>query len=203
MIWNRHLELLETSPHSVMSASQNAWTNDSDEQFLERYKNFSAKEHGTFLHAKAAEDIKFGISEGIFRPANGKTYETYVNDAIHYRMEVEQPLVYNPYKETEPVAYATCDAISFRRNLLRIHDLKTGKTPAKMKQLEVYAAYFCLEYNHKPGLINMEFRIYQNDTIFVMNKKNDPEIVEDVARVMDQIKRKTEVIYKYLHMEEI
>ena len=35
--------------------------------------------------------------------------------------------------------FGTADAISFRNNVLRIHDLKTGKGPVHMEQLEVYA----------------------------------------------------------------
>jgi len=49
--------------------------------------------------------------------------------------------------------------------ILRIHDLKTGTTPARMEQLEVYAAFFCLEYKIKPGDIDFELRIYQNDEV--------------------------------------
>jgi hypothetical protein len=34
-----------------------------------------------------------------------------------------------------------------------------------MKQLYVYAAYFCLEYGFKPYEIEGELRLYQNDAI--------------------------------------
>ena len=56
--------------------------------------------------------------------------------------------------------FGTADAIAFRGDLLRIHDLKTGAIPAHMEQLEVYAALFCLEYKIKPADIRMELRLY-------------------------------------------
>lgn len=63
--------------------------------------------------------------------------------------------------------FGTADAISFRNNFLRIHDLKTGVVPAHMEQLEIYAALFCLEYRVKPMDISMELRIYQNDDVLI------------------------------------
>lgn len=38
--------------------------------------------------------------------------------------------------------FGTADSIAFDKNMLRIHDLKTGRRPAKMEQLMVYAALF-------------------------------------------------------------
>ena len=78
--------------------------------------------------------------------------------------------------------FGTADAISFRNNMLRIHDLKTGSTPVKMEQLEIYAALFCLEYKIKPGEIDMELRIYQNDEVLVHNPT-----AEDILPIMDRI----------------
>ena len=65
---------------------------------------------------------------------------------------------------------------------LRIHDLKTGETPAKMEQLMVYAALFCLEYDYKPQDIQMELRIYQSDEVLVHNPT-----IEDIFPIMDRI----------------
>ena len=65
---------------------------------------------------------------------------------------------------------------------MRIHDLKTGKRPVHMEQLEIYAALFCLEYKVKPGDIRMELRIYQNDEILV----HEPT-AEDILPIMDKI----------------
>jgi hypothetical protein len=83
----------------------------------------------------------------------------YVNDAIGFRMTPEQPLYYSNN------CFGTTDAICFRQKTLRIHDLKTGSSLTSMKQLEIYAAIFCLEYSEIPEAI--ELRIYQNDQIIV------------------------------------
>ena len=66
-------------------------------------------------------------------------------------------------------AFGTADAISFRNNTLRIHDLKNGRTPASIKQLEIYAALFCLEYSFNPRDIDIELRLYQLDEVLVEN----------------------------------
>ena len=69
---------------------------------------------------------------------------TYVNDAIGFRMKPEVILAYSDF------CFGTADAISFRNDILRVHDLKTGSRPAHMEQLLVYAALYCLEYKVKP-----------------------------------------------------
>lgn len=76
----------------------------------------------------------------------------------------------------------TADAISFRNNFLRIHDLKTGTRPVHIEQLEIYAALFCLEYKVKPTDIKIELRIYQNDEILV----HEPE-AEEIIVIMNKI----------------
>jgi hypothetical protein len=78
--------------------------------------------------------------------------------------------------------FGTADCISFKNNTLRIHDLKTGVTATSMKQLEVYAALFCLEYNYKPYQISIELRIYQNDDVEIYTPQN-----EDIVHIMDKI----------------
>jgi hypothetical protein len=75
--------------------------------------------------------------------------------------------------------------------MLRIHDLKTGITPAKMEQLLIYAALFCLEYKVKPGTIKSELRIYQNDDILIF----EPE-ADDILPVMSKIKHCDEILNK-------
>lgn len=76
----------------------------------------------------------------------------------------------------------TADAISFRNNVLRIHDLKTGVRPVHIEQLEIYAALFCLEYKIKPADIKIELRIYQNDEVLI----HEPE-PEDILQIMNKI----------------
>lgn len=101
----------------------------------------------------------------------------YVNDAIGFGMTPEQVLYYSPN------CFGTADTISFKKNILRIHDLKTGETKASLHQLEVYAALFCLEYDIKPGeLDDIELRIYQNDDVLVGHPQAD-----DILPIMDSI----------------
>ena len=91
----------------------------------------------------------------------------YVNDAIGFKMKPEQILFYS-YN-----CFGTADAICFRDDFLRIHDLKTGVTPAHIEQLEVYAALFCLEYHIDPAKIEIELRLYQSNDILVHNPGAD------------------------------
>lgn len=100
----------------------------------------------------------------------------YVNDALKYGMEPEVLLYYSKY------CYGTADAIGYSDGKLRIHDLKTGVTPAHMDQLKIYAAIFCLEYDVVPGDIEFELRIYQNDEVVV-----DKTPTDEIAHVMDRI----------------
>ena len=155
MNFMRHLNL--EGLHAPFSPSQPSWIRYDDDKAIEVYMNRKASEMGTRLHAWAKDTIDLGLKQ----PRTKKTLYAYVNDAIGYRMETEVVLFYSER------FFGTADAISFRNNLLRIHDLKTGKHPANMEQLEIYAALFCLEYKVKPSDIKMELRIYQNDEVIV------------------------------------
>lgn len=166
----RHLNL--EGLHAPFSPSQPSWIRYDDDKAIEVYMNRKASEMGTRLHAWAKDTIDLGLKQ----PRTKKTIYAYVNDAIGYRMETEVVLFYSER------FFGTADAISFRNNLLRIHDLKTGKHPANMEQLEVYAALFCLEYKVKPSDIKMELRIYQNDEVIV----HIPES-EDIVKIMQKI----------------
>jgi len=132
-----------------------------------------AAKRGTELHDFAHQAIRLGIKQ----KQTPKTLNMYVNDAISWRMTPEQILYFSDN------CYGTADAISFRRNLLRISDLKTGVIAGSVHQLEIYAALFCLEYEVKPATIDMEFRIYQNDEIDLY--EGDPV---QVTQIMDKIK---------------
>lgn len=166
----RHLNL--EGLHAPFSPSQPSWIRYDDDKAIEVYMNRKASEMGTRLHAWAKDTIDLGLKQ----PRTKKTLYAYVNDAIGYRMETEVVLFYSER------FFGTADAISFRNNLLRIHDLKTGKHPANMEQLEIYAALFCLEYKVKPSDIKMELRIYQNDEVIV----HVPES-EDIVKIMQKI----------------
>lgn len=111
----------------------------------------------------------------------------YVNDAIGYLMNPEQVLYYSMN------CFGTADAISFRDNILRIHDLKTGVGPTHMEQLLIYAALFCLEYKYKPEQIQIELRIYQLNEVQIVN----PE-PEDISVVMKNIMYADEIINKIM-----
>ena len=166
----KHLKL--EGLHAPFAASQSAWLRYDDEKVLTVYQNKKAAEMGTKLHDWAKKTIDLGIKQ----PRSKKTLYAYVNDAIGFKMSTEVVLFYSRR------FFGTADAISFRKGVLRIHDLKTGKIPAHMTQLEIYAALFCLEYKVKPGDIKMELRIYQNDEILYHNPT-----AEDIVPIMDKI----------------
>lgn len=158
--------------HAFLGASKYHWINYDEEKIISSYLKHLAVQKGTRLHEIAADLIK----EKIKLPKSRKTLNMYVNDAIGYRMQPEVVLYYSDN------CFGTADAISFKNNLLRIHDLKTGAMPAHMEQLMIYAALFCLEYDIKPGTIEIELRIYQNDDILICNPT-----AEDIAPIMDKI----------------
>jgi hypothetical protein len=51
-----------------------------------------------------------------------------------------------------------------------------------MEQLEIYVALFCLEYRIRPGDIEIELRLYQNDEVVIHNPT-----AEDILPIMDKI----------------
>lgn len=170
MKFNNHYNL--QGLHAAFPASQSSWLRYDDEKALEVYDNRRAAEMGSKLHAWAKDTIDLGIKQ----PRSKKTIYAYVNDAIGFKMDTEVVLFYSER------FFGTADAICFRNGKLRIHDLKTGKTPVHMEQLMVYAALFCLEYKVKPGEIEMELRIYQNDEILHFEPT-----AEDILPIMDKI----------------
>lgn len=179
MIWNDHSKL--EGKHAFLSASKYSWVNYDEDKLIESRNNFLAAAQGTELHALAAQCIKLGVK---LQKTNA-TLNLYVNDAIGYKMTPERILYYSPY------CFGTADAISFRKNMLRIHDLKTGVVPAHMEQLEIYAALFCLEYKKNPADLEMELRIYQNNQVMIHN----PE-PERIKYIMDKAIRFSDIITK-------
>ena len=178
MIWNQHSNL--EGQHAFLGASKFHWINYNDDKLAETFKNYKAAERGTELHAFAAQCIK--LRQKLKGTAN---LANYVNDAIGYGMTPEVVLYYSEY------CFGTTDAIKFdeKKGFLRIHDLKTGVTPAHMEQLEVYAALFCLEYHIKPADIGMELRIYQNDDILIFEPT-----VENILPIMDKAVSATKIL---------
>lgn len=158
--------------HAFLGASKYHWIRYDDEKLLDTYDRFLATLRGTELHDFAARCIKLNQK----LPKSQKTLNMYVNDAIGYKMTPEQILYYSDN------CFGTADAICFRDNFLRIHDLKTGEIEAHMEQLMIYAALFCLEYKYKPSEIQIELRIYQNDECVVHNPTAD-----EIVPIMDKI----------------
>ena len=160
--------------HAFLSGSKVSWLNYDDDKLVRAWRNDQAKECGTILHEFAAQCIK--LNQRL--PEDPITLNMYVNDAIGYKMRPEQPLYYSEN------CFGTADSICFRKNILRIHDLKTGTTTVHIEQLYIYAALFCLEYHYDPHEIEMEFRIYQNNDI--LTDVPDPD---DISEIMEKIKR--------------
>lgn len=177
MKFNRHPNL--EGRHAFLAASKYSWLNYDEEKLRARYVTAAAAQRGTELHAFAAEAIRLGIN----LPRTQATLNAYVNDAIGFRMTPEVILYYSDN------AFGTADALSFSRNKLRIHDLKTGVTLASEKQLFIYAAFFCLEYGVKPHTISMDLRLYQNDE--VLSFSPDPD---EIVHYMDTIKHFDKII---------
>lgn len=170
MKFNEHYEL--EGRHAFLSPSQYYWVNYNDDKLSIVYHNMLAKQRGTELHELANRLIKLGVK----LPRNHQTLNWYVNDAIGYQMTPEQPLYFSDN------CFGTADTICFDGKLLRIHDLKTGATPANMLQLKLYASIFCLEYGIKPSNICIKLCIYQNDEKIVC----EPEI-EEIQNLIDKI----------------
>jgi hypothetical protein len=170
MIFNEHSHL--QGQHAFLGPSKYHWINYNTEKLDEVFRNSQAAALGVRLHEFAHDAIRLGIK----LPRNEKTLNMYVNDAIGYRMTTEQVLYYSEN------CFGTTDTISFKKDFLRIHDLKTGIIPGSIHQVEIYAALFCLEYGIKPGEIGIELRIYQDDEI----RGWVPE-VDAIAHVMSKI----------------
>lgn len=193
MNFNKHYNL--EGRHAFLGASKYHWINYDEDRLTEVYQNFLAAQRGTELHELAAKCIKHGLKA----QKSKKTLNRYINDAIGFKMQPEQILYYSDN------CFGTADAISFRKEhgkyKLRIHDLKTGVTPAHMEQLMIYTALFCMEYgnqyNFTPDDIDIELRIYQCDDVIVFEP--DPEDIYEIMnkiikfdRVIDQIKENTQ-----------
>lgn len=194
MIWNEHSKL--KGKHSLLSPSQFSWLNYDDEKMSNRYLNSYAQPIGTLTHEFAEEHIQYKIKltkykkdeallnllkHGIPEESIDINYiypnvQAYVNDGIKYSMTPEVPLYFSEF------CFGTADAISFTDSLLRIHDLKTGKSQPHMEQLLIYAALFCLEYGYDPNDISFELRIYQNSEVMGFNPT-----AEDINPIISKI----------------
>lgn len=180
MIFNRHSELRDR--HAFLSPSNYHWLNYDDQKLEARYVATMAARRGSDLHDLAHAAIRLGVKLS----KSNKSLATYVNDAIGFKMDCEQSLFYSDN------CFGTADTISFRRNKLRIHDLKTGISPTSVHQLEVYAALFCLEYCIDPYGIEIELRIYQREDINVF--QTDPALIEVIMEKIVLFDQQIELI---------
>lgn len=177
MQWNNHYRLRDT--HAFLSASQWHWLRDDKEKLIKRYKSFLAVKEGDKLHKLA----KALIDAGIYVADNKHTFGMYVNDSIRLGMDAEVLLYYSDN------CYGTADSILYLPGFLEIHDLKTGRIPAHMEQLKIYAALFCLEYHVDPENLEIRLRIYQHSEII----SEDPDPSE-IRAIMDKIVESDEII---------
>lgn len=208
MKFNRHTDF--EGKHAVLSASSWRWMKDDPESLRKRLCSQYATDIGTLLHDIAYKHIKFRVKLNKYDKKNvmlellskgipGFVVDSlnfdsmfdnlmaYVNDAIGFRMEPEVVLYYSRN------CFGTTDAIAYSESTrsLRIHDYKSGTTPAHMEQLLIYAALFCLEYRIKPTEIEeMELRIYQNNEIIYLNP-----VAEDIIPVTDTIVTFDKIIF--------
>ena len=183
MEFKKHFDLKEK--HALLSASQWHWINYDEAKLAKKYETSEAAIRGTRIHAYAAESIELGVR----LPKTKKTLNMYVNDGIGFKMQTEQVLYYSDN------CFGTCDTIAFRkdprtgRDTLRIHDLKTGTTPAHIEQLMIYAALFCLEYGYNPNDLDIVLRIYQSDEILQHNASG-----EEIGDFMNRIVKADNII---------
>lgn len=179
MIFNAHSAII--GQHAFLSPSYYHWVNYNDQKLEARWASVRAAARGTALHELAHQAIRLGVKLS----KADKTLSMYVSDAIGYKMNVEQPLYYSDN------CFGTADTISFRRNTLRIHDLKTGIIHTSEKQLEVYAALFCLEYGFSPYEIVIELRIYQNDDVRVYEPH--PDVIMNIMETIIEFDKRIEI----------
>jgi hypothetical protein len=113
----------------------------------------------------------------------------YVNDAIGFGMDPEVEVKYNED------CFGTADALKYseKEKFLRIHDLKTGTTPAHMEQLMIYAALYCLQHRYKPYEMSFECRLYQSGEIIFHNPTGEEitalaQVIVDKTNFIDKMR---------------
>ena len=186
--WHDNSRRFQKDVHAIFGASNYHWINYSDDKMIETYINSQAKKKGTELHEIAAGLIKNKIK----LPEAPLTFNMYVNDGILFDLRPEQQLYYSEW------FYGTADTIGLEDGILRISDLKTGKTKPSLHQLEIYAAFWFLEYGLIPeDLERIELRIYHDNDIIVGYPGT-----EEIIPIMDKITTITKVLEKLKDRED-
>lgn len=198
MIWYDHSKDIPQGTHAILGASSYSWLNYDEDKLFTILQSRWANTIGTLLHELASKLInnKITVSKTearkiiqlylldnnvprVFIDSNKyvDNFVTYIKDCIGFDMRTEQPLKYSEF------AFGTADAISFneKKSQLKIFDYKSGITQPSLHQLEIYAAYFFLEYHIKPKDVQTELRIYWNNDILV--GEPTPSII---VPIMDQ-----------------
>lgn len=168
MHFNTRSEL--AGKHAFLSPSAYHWVNYDDHKLESRFHTFKAAKRGSDLHDLAHEAIRLGIR----LDGSHEALAAYVAHGIEFGMTCEQPLYYSEN------CFGHADTICFDGLLLRIHDLKTGITKVSERQLELYAAIFCLEYDIDPFSITFELRIYQRDQLLTFEPPSD--LIHDLMK---------------------
>lgn len=181
MIWKDFSKSFKDGEHAFLGASNHAWYNYDDEKLVRVYINKLASSRGTALHDLACRLIKMKVT----LPEDKSTLSLYVNDAIAFGLTPEYKLYYSKF------AYGTTDAIDYRNGILRVSDLKTGKTKVSFLQLMIYASLFFLCYPEIPlkNVKRIELRIYQNSEVLMENPG-----IDEILPIMDKIKRYSKIL---------
>lgn len=174
--------------HAFLSPSYYHWLNYDLEKLSGRWKSIRASIEGVKDHMYAAEAIALGE----FQIDESTTMGAFINDSIRFGMTPELILYYSDN------CYGTADALSFNGALLRISDLKTGTSRTSEKQLEIYAALFCLEYEIDPYDILIELRIYQDQECRLYDAD-----APTIRSIMDKIILFDQKVNEFKEVEEL
>ena len=196
---NDHSRDYPDDAHAILSPSRGTWVNYDEEQMFNYLCSTYAQTIGTLIHELAADLIthKIRVTKNEARKMillhllknkvpraiidtdkYVSNFCAYVNDAVGFDMTPEVKIKYSDN------AFGRLDAFRFneKKMHLRIHDYKSGVTKPCMRQLEIYAAYFCMEYHIKPKDINIELRIYWQDEVVIGNPT-----AADIVPLIDKI----------------
>ena len=189
MEWIPHWNL--QGKHAFLSPSGYSWLGYDEDKMARSYENKQNTARGTALHELASQLI---MSKTELAPKK-KALNLFVNDCIRDNMSSEVLLYYSDY------CFGTADGIKWDsdNNELHIYDLKTGVSKPSFKQLDIYAALFCLEYRVNPKKITIIQRLYQGNGYSEQVTVKDKARLEDendgnITWIMDHIKKMSKVL---------